>query len=197
MSNLRFNRHIFLLATVVMVLGFAEIKAQVKTKETGDSKPALEHSKSHEDCPMMAKEEKTGKDHHVQVMENGEKAMGFSQVKTTHHFLLRMAGGVIRVDANDPTDTVNRDRIRTHLAGISKQFSEGIFTTPFAVHGQIPPGAPVMDELRNDIRYKYEETPNGAQVRISTKNAKALAAIHAFIKFQIEEHQTGDSKSID
>jgi hypothetical protein len=54
-----------------------------------------------------------------------------------------------------------------------------------------------MDELKEDIRYKYEETEKGAQVRISTKNAKALAAIHAFLKFQIEEHQTGDPISID
>jgi hypothetical protein len=131
-------------------------------------------------------------DHHADVMENGEKAMGFSQTATTHHFLLMEDGGAIRVEANDAADKVNRDKIRKHLTGIAAQFSEGVFSTPFAVHGKVPPGAPVMEELKSDIEYKFEETENGAQVRISTKNAKALAAIHSFLKFQIEEHKTGD-----
>ena len=131
-------------------------------------------------------------DHHADVMKNGEKAMGFSQTATTHHFLLMKDGGAIRVEVNDPADKLNRDKIRKHLAGIAAQFTEGIFSTPFAVHGSTPPGAAVMEELKSDIEYKFEETENGAQVRISTENAKALAAIHSFLKFQIEEHQTGD-----
>jgi hypothetical protein len=131
-------------------------------------------------------------DHHADVMKSGEKAMGFSQTATTHHFLLMKDGGAIRVEANDAADKVNRDKIRKHLTGIAAQFSEGVFSTPFAVHGSMPPGAAVMEELKSDIEYKYEETENGAQVRISTKNAKALEAIHSFLKFQIEEHQTGD-----
>jgi hypothetical protein len=136
-------------------------------------------------------------DHHADVMKNGEKAMGFSQTATTHHFLLMKDGGAIRVEANDAADKLNRDEIRKHLTGIAAQFTEGIFSTPFAVHGSMPPGAPVMEELKSDIEYKFEETENGAQVRISTKNAKALAAIHSFLKFQIEEHQTGDPSELN
>lgn len=178
MRKVRFDRPAYLLTAVILVLGiFSGCHAQDK---------ATDHDKSH-----------NTKDHHGEVMENGEKAMGFSQTKTTHHFLLMKDGGAIRVEANDAADTVDRDRIRAHLAGIAKQFSEGIFTTPFAVHGKIPPGVPVMDELKGDIRYTYEETENGAQVRIATKNARALAAIHAFLKFQVEEHDTGDPTSIN
>lgn len=179
MRTIRFDKNIYLLTAVILVLGiFGGCHAQ--------DKPATDHNKSHD-----------VRDHHAEVVENGEKAMGFSQTKTTHHFLLMKDGGAIRVEANDATDIVNRDKIRVHLAGIAKQFSKGIFTTPFAVHGSVPPGVPVMDELKGDIEYKYEETESGAQVRISTKNAKALAAIHAFLKFQIEEHQTDDPISSD
>jgi hypothetical protein len=179
MRKIRFNKNIYLLTAVILILGiFGGCHAQ--------DKPATDHNKSHD-----------ARDHHADVMENGEKAMGFSQTETTHHFLLMKDGGAIRVEANDAADTANRDKIRTHLAGIAKQFSKGIFTTPFAVHGKMPPGVPVMDELKGDIEYKYEETDNGAQVRISTKNATALAAIHAFLKFQVEEHQTGDPTGID
>lgn len=139
----------------------------------------------------------SGGDHHADVMKNGEKAMGFSQTATTHHFLLMEDGGAIRVEANDAADKLNRDKIRKHLNGIATQFSEGVFSTPFAVHGKVPPGAAVMEELRSDIEYKYEETENGAQVRISTKNSKALAAVHSFLKFQIEEHETGDPSKLN
>jgi hypothetical protein len=49
------------------------------------------------------------------LAERGEKGMGFSQTTTTHHFLMKSDGGVIQVEANDSTDTTNRDNIRMHL----------------------------------------------------------------------------------
>ena len=131
-------------------------------------------------------------DHDKMVMQNGEKEMGFSQTETTHHFLIMKDGGAIQVEANDAKDTVNRDKIRVHLAEIAKQFQAGIFTTPFAVHGQVPPGVPEMEKLKDAIMYMYEETDKGARVRIMTKNAEALTAIRSFLKFQIQEHKTGD-----
>ena len=131
-------------------------------------------------------------DHDKMVMANGEKAMGFSQTATTHHFLIMKDGGAIQVEANDAADTANRDKIRTHLKEIAKQFQEGVFTTSFAIHGQVPPGVPAMDKLKSEIMYMYEETEKGARVRIMTKNADALAAIQSFLKFQIDEHKTGD-----
>ena len=50
-----------------------------------------------------------------------------------------------------------------------------------------------MARLKDRITYRYEETPAGGRVRIVTGNAEALAAVHAFLRFQIEDHQTGDS----
>ena len=131
-------------------------------------------------------------DHDKMVQKNGEKAMGFSQTATTHHFMVMKDGGAIQVEVNDKNDTDDRDKIRTHLQMIAKQFQDGIFTTPFAVHGTVPPGVTDMDRLKNEINYKYEKTDNGARVRITTKDPDALAAIRSFLKFQIEEHKTGD-----
>jgi hypothetical protein len=145
---------------------------------------------------MDAAEKKTSAsekmDHHKMVMGNGEKAMGFSQTATNHHFLITKNGGAIQVEANDSKDTANRDMIRTHLTEIAKQFKSGDFATPFAVHGQPPTGVSVMEQLKDKIVYVYEETASGARVRIKTNDPQALAAIHAFLKFQIEDHQTGD-----
>src|ERR1700693_3150904 len=53
----------------------------------------------------------------------GEDVMGFSQTKTTHHFLLARDGGVIEVSAKDPKDTVNQEQIRMHLPHITTAFA--------------------------------------------------------------------------
>jgi hypothetical protein len=39
----------------------------------------------------------------------GDHVMGFDQNKTTHHFTLTKTGGIIQVQANDPTDSASRD----------------------------------------------------------------------------------------
>jgi hypothetical protein len=40
------------------------------------------------------------------------------------------------------------------------------------------------------------ETENGGRVLIETKDAEALAAVHEFLRFQIEDHQTGDPTEV-
>ena len=134
---------------------------------------------------------------HSMMMQHGEKAMGFSQTQTTHHFLLKKEGGVIQVEANDPQDTHNRDLIRMHLAHIAQAFAGGDFSDPLAVHDQVPDGVPVMQRLKGNIRYTFEETPQGGRVLINTTNSQALNAIHEFLRFQVREHQTGDSLKVN
>ena len=53
-----------------------------------------------------------------------------------------------------------------------------------------------MQELKGEIKYKFEEIDRGAAVRISTTNPKALKAIHECLRFQINEHKTGDSLDV-
>src|SRR5258705_2563079 len=129
---------------------------------------------------------------HDKMNEQGDQVMGFDHTKTTHHFLLLSDGGAIEVGANSSEDTESRDQIRMHLGHIAKMFAGGNFKAPMLVHGQIPPGVPVMQKLKNDIQYKFEEMEQGAQIRISTSSPEALQAIYEFLRFQIEEHKTGD-----
>ena len=53
-----------------------------------------------------------------------------------------------------------------------------------------------MKRLKNKITYEAENSENGAQLRITTRDAEALAAIHDFLRFQIRDHQTGDSLEV-
>jgi len=135
-------------------------------------------------------------EHHCQMMKHGEMAMGFSQVKTTHHFQLTASGGVIEVQTNDPADTTTRDQIRQHLQGISKAFAQGDFSSPTMTHGKISPGVPEMQRMKGELSYKYVETDRGGKVLISAANPETLKAVHEFLRFQIEEHQTGDAEAV-
>jgi len=129
---------------------------------------------------------------HSGVEQRGDHAMGFSHEKTTHHFLLAKDGGAIEVEANDAKDKTSRDQIRGHLTHIAKMFAAGNFETPMLIHDQVPPGVPVMQQLKAEIDYKFEQTAKGARIRIFSSNAEAIAAVHEFLKFQIKDHHTGD-----
>jgi len=130
------------------------------------------------------------------IQGRGDMAMGFSQAKTTHHFILTKDGGVISVEANEAKDTESRDEIRMHLSHIAKAFAEGDFDIPMFVHDQVPPGVPVMKSKKSGIQYRFEETSLGGKVVIATRDAEALSAIHDFLSFQIREHKTGDSLGV-
>ena len=139
-----------------------------------------------EDCPM-----------HAQHMASAQAAreregMGFSQERTTHHFLLAPDGGSIRVTANAADDRPTIDQVRRHLERIARAFQAGDFTTPELVHGEMPPGVPVMRQLRTQISYAYQSRPDGAVVVIHSRKPEAVDAVHEFLRFQIREHRTGD-----
>ena len=160
-------------------------------------------AKPHADCPFMSEggsgaSAGGGHDAHLAgVNARGEAAMGFSQTETAHHFRLTRDGGLIQVEARDPADAANRDRVRQHLARVARMFAAGDFDTPLLVHARTPPGAAAMSRLKAEIVYAYEETERGGRVRITARSAEALAAVHEFLRFQIEDHQTGDPKAVD
>lgn len=152
------------------------------------SEKKTENQNSQAVCPMH--------DTHSQMNERGEERMGFSQTATTHHFLLKTNGGAIRVEVNDSADVDGRNSVRMHLTHIAGAFQKGDFDIPMFVHDAVPPGVPEMKRMRGNIHYSFEETPNGGQVVIFSAEKAALLAIHQFLRFQIEEHKTGDAIQI-
>lgn len=136
-------------------------------------------------------------DHHAAMDARGAKVMGFDQQLTSHHFLLFTDGGAIDVSVKKADDAKNRDAIRSHLPHIATMFGEGNFEAPMLVHdSQKVPGTAVMATRKDAIRYEYVETPAGGRVNIVTNDAEALAAVHAFLKFQIADHKTGDPTTV-
>jgi hypothetical protein len=136
-------------------------------------------------CPMHAQ--------HTTVDERGDHVMGFSQEKSKHTFVLHDDGGAIEVRSNDAETVAD---IRTHLKKIAKEFAAGDFARPKAVHDRVPDGVPVMKELGSRISYAYEELEGGARVRITTSDARGVEAVHRFLRFQIDDHHTGDAGKV-
>ena len=139
---------------------------------------------------------------HSAMDARGTKAMGFDQSLARHHFVLTEDGGRIEIetikknDKNDNDDAGTRQRIVKHLEHISQRFKAGDFAIPHETHGEVPPGVRAMIALRADIDYKFESTPSGGRVKITARSAEATEAVHAFLRYQIEEHRTGDPLTV-
>lgn len=153
------------------------------------------NSSATNDCPLHAAHmgEASRTEH---LVERGDQAMGFVQALTTHHFRLRADGGAIEVTADDETDIENVKGIRTHLNEIAVRFQQGDFDLPEQIHQMEVPGSEVMQKRASKISYLFEDMKRGGRVVIRTKDAKALAAIHTFLRFQIKDHETGDATGV-
>jgi hypothetical protein len=130
------------------------------------------------------------------VVKRGEHVMGFSHEATTHHFRLFQDGGEIAVTAKDSNDKASIEQIRAHLGHIAKMFSSGNFKAPMLIHDTNPPGIATMTRLKEQIRYEFSGTERGARIRLVTTSPETTDAVHAFLLFQIVDHQTGDAPSI-
>jgi hypothetical protein len=133
---------------------------------------------------------------HDEVSTRGDHVMGFSHDAASHHFRLFKDGGEIEVSANDPSDKPTIEAIRMHLGHIATMFSAGNFNAPMLIHDTNPPGVATMTRFKEDVRYLYSSFDRGARIRIFTGNSATTDAVHAFLLFQIIDHQTGDSPAI-
>ena len=143
----------------------------------------------HASCPMMSKPAAR----RAAVDHRHDAATGVSPETSIHHFLLAPDGGTIRLEATSDA-VADREQIRTHLRHVARSFSAGNFELPMLIHDQVPPGVAVMKKRKAAIQYAFAETEKGGEVRIATADAAALAAVHRFLRFQIDDHGTGDPK---
>jgi hypothetical protein len=135
-------------------------------------------------CPMHA--------HDVDARHNT-----LVPAQTHHAFRLFTDGGAIELRADDANDQPTIDAVRAHLRDIAAQFAKNDFRTPAFVHGHAPDAVAAMQRLHDAIAFRFEPLDRGARIRITTSNAEALAALHEFLRFQIDEHRTGDSGKVE
>ncbi|MBA3557478.1 MAG: hypothetical protein H0W30_02655 [Gemmatimonadaceae bacterium] len=146
---------------------------------------------------VRAQSHGTPHEHHTQrdtafseMQQRGQNAMGVDQYTSAHTFEALAYGGRIVLQAA-PTDTAAVARIRAHFRLIARAFARGDFAIPGFVHAGEVPGIRVMTARRKAIRFLVSDLPLGAEMRITTRDKKALRAIREFLAFQRREHHTG------
>jgi hypothetical protein len=147
-------------------------------------------------CPLHAAHTAGAHASHAAMLERGAAAMGFDQLRTSHHFRLSPSGGSIEVHTHATEDEALRGQVVDHLRGIAASFAAGDFATPLAVHGELPDGVTDLRRLGGAVRYEFEEGDLGARVWISSADPQGVAAIHRFLRYQIREHRTGDPLTV-
>lgn len=122
------------------------------------------------------------------LQRRGRTAMGVDQYTSRHHFDDLADGGRIALQ-RDPADSTGTATIRAHLRQIAAAFSRGDFTLPGYVHARPVAGTGVMTALRAAIHYEFHPLPGGGEVRITTSDPRAVAAVHQFLAFQRNDHR--------
>ncbi len=155
----------------------------------GAQHPQMPAGMSHEQhLEQMRKEEA--------LKQRGADAMVFDQDATTHHFTLTATGGAIEVTVRNGADDKNLIAVRAHLRAIADEFARGRFDKPFQTHGEVPPGVAAMQASAGAIAFRYQDLSDGGAVRIEASDAGLLQAVHAFLRYQITEHHTGDALDV-
>jgi hypothetical protein len=123
------------------------------------------------------------------LQSRGQQVMGVDQYTSIHRFDDLPDGGRIELQRDRP-DSAGVATIRMHLAHIAREFATGNFSSPGMVHAQEVPGTHTMAAKHDAITYQFLPLPRGGEVRITTSDAEARKAIHAFLAFQRQEHRT-------
>lgn len=129
------------------------------------------------------------------VQDRGAAVMGVDQYTSTHVFEDLPDGGRIVLERQGGTDSAGVAVIREHMRTIAAAFARGDFQAPGLVHAREVPGTDVMAERRALLTYTATDRPRGAEVRIQSRDSAAVAAVHAFLAFQRQDHRAAGHES--
>ena len=124
------------------------------------------------------------------LQQRGRGTMGVDQYASRHRFEDLPNGGRIELQMRE-ADSAGIAAIRAHLQQTAQQFRDGVFAAPEATHAMVVPGTTVMAAKKGKIQYRYHELPRGGEVRITTTDVEALAAVREFFEFQRSDHRSG------
>ncbi len=117
-----------------------------------------------------------------------QRVMPFDLNRTTHTFTQTTDGGVERVVVNKPSDTHDRDLIRSHLQTEANNFRHGNYSDPAKIHGMDMPGVNELQHGATHINVVFAEIPGGAQITYTAAQAPLISALHAWFDRQASDH---------
>ena len=124
-----------------------------------------------------------------EVAAKGAQVMPFDVHAATHVFLKTSQGGIQQVLSKDPKDTASISMIRMHLKEEAARFARGDYSDPMRIHGAGMPGVQYLSHLKpGQMRVSYRETPAGAEIDYTAKDAAGVEAIHRWFDAQLADH---------
>ena len=131
------------------------------------------------------------------VQARGAEVMGVDQYTSHYVFEDLQDGGRIILIRDDTTDAVGTETIRRHLRAVADSFARGVFSDPARVHAREVPGSAELARLSDKIRYQVTDRAGGAELRITTRDDAAIAALRQFLAFQREDHHAAGHEGME
>ena len=122
------------------------------------------------------------------VHNHAHTVMPFDISRSVHIFRMTDFGGIQRVIAKDPKDSVQTDLIREHLRQEAEKFQEGDFSSPATLHGADMPGLRELQAGASRLEVSYTEVPDGAEIRFEGSDIGIITAVHRWFGAQLSEH---------
>jgi hypothetical protein len=117
----------------------------------------------------------------------GASVMPFDLARTNHIFTPTADGGTQEVVSKDG-DPQQIALIRDHLRKEAAAFARGDYADPTSIHGANMPGLNELKVGADRVRVAFEELPQGARLRFSTRDPALVAALHQWFEAQVREH---------
>ncbi|MDD5580551.1 MAG: aspartate carbamoyltransferase [Methylobacter sp.] len=133
--------------------------------------------------------EKTGPERINEVLQRSQEVLPYSLDKTRQMFTKTVHGGVQHVVAKSPDDTRQIKLIQANLRKRADEMRKGDFSDTERIHGADMPGLVQLKLAKiDDIKFEYEELPDGAQIHYSTEYPQFVQALHEWFDGQISDH---------
>ena len=126
------------------------------------------------------------------LLQRASRVTGIDSDRVQRHFYVLKNGGAIEITAKDANDEATIKAIRTWLKKESDFFTKGNYESAAAIYGKAPESTIQLKKLRDEVNFAMVQEDNGAVLRMLTVNPQAKAAIHEYLKFQIDQLGTGD-----
>jgi hypothetical protein len=125
--------------------------------------------------------------HNDHAAHLGASVMPFDLSRSTHVFTPMAGGGTQDVVSKDG-DPAQVALIRGHLRGEASAFARGDYADPAAIHGQVMPGLAELQAGAARVRVLFEELPDGARLRFTTRDPGLVVALHRWFAAQVADH---------
>ncbi|HVJ98248.1 MAG TPA: aspartate carbamoyltransferase, partial [Acidimicrobiia bacterium] len=111
---------------------------------------------------VFARDDASGTDDAMAA--RAQAVMPFDLARTDHTFTPTAYGGIQTVVVNDPSNTQDRDLIRTHLRAEAENFRRGDYDDPARIHGMDMPGVDELARGADQIDVAFAEVTGGARI---------------------------------